>query len=34
MDIVDRIKAVPTTTAAGHENVPVQPILIEKIEIK
>ena len=34
MDIVDRIKAVPTTTAAGHENVPVQPILIEKVEIK
>lgn len=34
MDVVDRIKAVPTTSLGGHENVPVQPVLIEKVEIR
>jgi len=31
MDIVDQIKKVSTTTRAGHENVPVEPVIIEKI---
>lgn len=30
MDVVDRIKAVPTGMKAGHENVPQQPILIKQ----
>lgn len=34
MDVVDRIKTVPTTMVAGHENVPAQPVLIEKVEIR
>jgi peptidyl-prolyl cis-trans isomerase B (cyclophilin B) len=32
MDVVNRIKAVPTTRRAGHQDVPVQEILIEKAE--
>jgi peptidyl-prolyl cis-trans isomerase B (cyclophilin B) len=30
MDIVDKITKVPTTTRLGHENVPVENIIIEK----
>ncbi len=30
MDIVDKIKAVPTTNRAGHQDVPVDPVIIEK----
>lgn len=30
MDIVDKIKAVPTTNRAGHQDVPVEPVIIEK----
>lgn len=30
MDIVDKIKKVLTTTRAGHQNVPVDPVVIEK----
>ena len=30
MDVVDRIRAVPTGTKAGHENVPQQPVTINK----
>lgn len=30
MDIVDKIRAVPTGNAHGHQNVPVTPVLIEK----
>ena len=30
MDIVDKIKAVPTTTRTGHQDVPVENIIIEK----
>ena len=33
MDVVDRIKAVDTTNRAGHSDVPVEPIVIEKAEI-
>jgi peptidyl-prolyl cis-trans isomerase B (cyclophilin B) len=34
MDVVDRIKTVPTTSVGGHQNVPVQPVLIEKVEVR
>ena len=30
MDIVDKIKAVKTTSKAGHRDVPVDPVMIEK----
>jgi peptidyl-prolyl cis-trans isomerase B (cyclophilin B) len=33
MDVVDRIKAVPTTRRAGHQDVPTQDVVIEKAEI-
>jgi peptidyl-prolyl cis-trans isomerase A (cyclophilin A) len=29
MEVVDKIKAVPTTTAGPHQNVPAQPIVIK-----
>lgn len=32
-DVIDRIKAVDTTNRAGHSDVPVDPIVIEKAEI-
>ncbi|TVQ60968.1 MAG: peptidyl-prolyl cis-trans isomerase [Phycisphaerales bacterium] len=31
MDVVDQIKKVKTTTRAGHGDVPVEPIVIEKV---
>lgn len=34
MDVVDRIKGVPTTFIGGHENVPVKPVVIEKVEVR
>ena len=30
MDVVDKIKAVPTGTKAGHQDVPVDDVIIEK----
>lgn len=33
LEVLDKIKAVPTTTRAGHENVPVSPVVIEKVSI-
>ena len=33
MDVVNAIVAVPTTSKKGHENVPVDDILIEKVEV-
>lgn len=33
MDVVDRIKAVATTTVKGHEGVPTEPVMIESIRI-
>lgn len=30
MDVVDKIEAVETTTAAGHQDVPTEPVIIEK----
>jgi len=28
MDVIDKIKAVPTTSRAGHQDVPVEPVVI------
>jgi peptidyl-prolyl cis-trans isomerase B (cyclophilin B) len=33
MDVVDKIKAVVTTSRAGHQDVPVEPVVIEKVII-
>jgi peptidyl-prolyl cis-trans isomerase B (cyclophilin B) len=33
MDVVEKIKSVETTNRAGHSDVPVEPIVIEKAEI-
>jgi peptidyl-prolyl cis-trans isomerase B (cyclophilin B) len=33
MDVVDKIKAVKTTSKAGHQDVPVEPVVIEKATI-
>ena len=33
MDVVERIKGVDTTTRAGHQDVPAEPVVIEKAEI-
>lgn len=33
MDVVDKIKMVATTSRAGHQDVPVNPVLIEKVLI-
>ncbi|MGV6827162.1 MAG: peptidylprolyl isomerase [bacterium] len=32
MDVVDKIKGVATGNAAGHQDVPVEPVIIEKAE--
>ena len=34
MDVVDRIKGVATTNAGFHQDVPVDPVVIEKVEIE
>lgn len=34
LDVIDKIKAVDTTSRAGHQDVPVQNIIIEKVLIK
>jgi len=33
MDVVEKIKAVETTNRAGHSDVPVEPVVIEKAEL-
>jgi peptidyl-prolyl cis-trans isomerase B (cyclophilin B) len=33
MDVVEKIKGVDTTNRAGHSDVPVEPVVIEKAEI-
>lgn len=33
MDVVDKIKKVPTTTKHGHQNVPIDPVVIEFAEV-
>jgi cyclophilin family peptidyl-prolyl cis-trans isomerase len=32
LDVVDRIKAVPTTTVGLYQNVPTKPVLIQKVQ--
>jgi peptidyl-prolyl cis-trans isomerase B (cyclophilin B) len=32
-EVVDRIKAVPTTSRGGHQNVPVEPVVILKAQL-
>jgi peptidyl-prolyl cis-trans isomerase B (cyclophilin B) len=34
MDVVDQIKAVKTTSKAGHGDVPVEPVIIQKAVVK
>jgi peptidyl-prolyl cis-trans isomerase A (cyclophilin A) len=34
MDVVDKIKAVPTATKSGQQNVPIQPVLIKKATLE
>jgi peptidyl-prolyl cis-trans isomerase B (cyclophilin B) len=34
MDVVDKIKAVKTTSKAGHADVPVEPVIIEKATVQ
>lgn len=34
MDVVDKMKAVETTSRAGHQDVPVDDIVIEKVEVQ
>lgn len=34
MDVVEKIKKVPTTSRAGHQNVPVEPVIIEKVIVE
>jgi peptidyl-prolyl cis-trans isomerase A (cyclophilin A) len=34
MDVIDRIKAVPVADKAGHQNVPVEPVLIKKATLE
>jgi peptidyl-prolyl cis-trans isomerase B (cyclophilin B) len=29
--VIDKIKAVPTTSRAGHQDVPVDDVVIEKV---
>lgn len=33
MDVVDKIKAVKTTSRRGHQDVPVDDVLIERVEV-
>jgi cyclophilin family peptidyl-prolyl cis-trans isomerase len=33
MDVVEKIKAVPTTSAGMHQDVPVKPVVIESIKL-
>ena len=33
MDVVHAIEQAPTTTKAGHQDVPVDPVIIEKVTV-
>jgi len=33
MDVVEKIKSVPTTAKAGHQDVPIDPVVIERVTI-
>lgn len=32
-DVLDKIRAVPTTSRAGHQDVPADPVIIESVEV-
>ena len=32
-EVVDKIKKVKTARRAGHENVPVEDVIVEKVEV-
>jgi peptidyl-prolyl cis-trans isomerase B (cyclophilin B) len=32
-DVLDKIRAVPTTSRAGHQDVPADPVIIESVQI-
>lgn len=32
-EVLDRIRKVPTTARAGHENMPIDDVVIEQVEI-
>jgi cyclophilin family peptidyl-prolyl cis-trans isomerase len=34
MDVVDKIKTTPTTSRAGHQNVPVADVVIKKATLE
>lgn len=34
MDVVDKIKKVPTTSRSGHQDVPVEDVVIEKVIVE
>ena len=34
MDVVDKIKAVPTGSSGGHQDVPVDPVVIDKVTVE
>ncbi|MBA3589837.1 MAG: peptidyl-prolyl cis-trans isomerase [Methylibium sp.] len=34
MDVVDKIRAVPTTTTGGHQDVPVDPVIIKSATLE
>ena len=34
LEVVDKIKAVATTSSAGHQDVPVEPVTIERVSVK
>lgn len=34
MDVVDRIAATPTASSGGHDDVPVTPVVIQKVVVK
>ena len=34
MEVVDKIKVVPTTTRSGHQNVPVENVVVEKVTVE
>ena len=33
MDVIDKIKSVPTNSAGGHQDVPVDDVIIESVEV-
>ncbi len=33
MEIVDKIKSIPTTGVDGHQDVPIEPIIIERVTV-